>query len=42
MLVGCFGGRKADLSWCFGGCRIAGVAAGLSIGIAVGLDKRGD
>ena len=41
VVVGCFGGRKADSSWCSGGCRIAGAAAGLSTGVAVGLDKRG-
>ena len=40
--VGCFSGRKADLCWCSGGCRIAGVVAGVRIGVAVGSDKRGD
>ena len=42
VLVGCLGRREADLGWCSGGCRIAGVVAGLSIEVAVGLDKRGD
>ena len=42
MSGGCFGGRKAGGGNCSGGCRIVAVVAEVSIGVAVGLGRRGD